>query len=990
MKKLSAKFHLALGLTSIVMTLLLSATMLNLIPDHQKVTGAGRTALAESIASASTLFLSKKDHSSIQHNLEFVISRNDDLLGATVTRAKDEAPHVFGDESAVDLDYDTESPTNSTLVLPILHGDEEWGRIALFFTDPSKQTLLKRIQNSPFTLIAFCSLLGFILFYLYLGKMLKALNPSQAVPGRVRSALDTLAEALIVIDGKSNVVLANKAFQNITGETSEALLGKKADEFEWHLSAQHPDEKSADENATFPWLEALATSETVRGADVWMEAHDGNWHKFLVNCSPIMSGKKASGVLVSLDDVTDLEEKEKELRTARDAAEGANKAKSDFLSNMSHEIRTPMTAILGFTEVLKRGNNSLDKDSQKHLNTISSSGKHLLELINDVLDLSKVESGALEVESIDCKPHIVAHEVVQVLRVRAEDKNIDLEVEIPESLPEVIQTDAGRLRQIITNLVGNAIKFTEEGGVKVILRSFEENGKEKFAIDVKDSGIGMNEQQQAAVFKPFVQADSSITRRFGGTGLGLAISRNLARALGGDILLSSEAGVGTTFTAVIDLVTEGNVKILQPDELFSQVEITETETQIYWEFPESKVLIIDDAAENRELLSLVLNDLGIDTETAENGAIGVEMATSYDYDVVLSDIQMPVMDGYEAVAAMRKKGLQQPIIALTANAMKGYEERILDAGFSHYMTKPVDIDALSKLLAELIGGKKVDEPVEKPAVEQPVQPTSEVAVQAATQGTAQAATQAVTQAASNDQNESLIYSRLAGSEKLAPVVKKFITRVGEQYKLMESANDEKDFEKLAGLAHWLKGSGGTVGFDQLSQPAKQLEDNAKIEDQDACKVDLLHIKAIIARLRSGTEGEVQQPSEISAQFRADAQESSTEAVDIVESSLLAKNPSFLPIVEKFLPRLEAQLVAMDEAVDDQDFEELAALAHWLKGSGGTVGFDIFTKPAAQMEKAAKSNDMDLVSKCLTDIKDYAGKIVLPGSDDASPEIKKSA
>lgn len=970
MKKLSAKFHLALGLTSIVMTLLLSATMLNLIPDRQKAMVAGRTALAESIASASTLFLSKKDHSSIQSNLEFVISRNDDLLAATVTRAQDEAPHVFGDESAVDLKYDAEISTNSTLVLPILHGDEEWGRIALFFDDPSKQTLLKRIQNSPFTLIAFCSLLGFILFYLYLGKMLKALNPSQAVPGRVRSALDTLAEALIVIDGKSNVVLANKAFQNITGETSEALLGKKADDFEWHLSAQHPDEKSADENATFPWLEALATSETVRGADVWMEAHDGNWHKFLVNCSPIMSGKKASGVLVSLDDVTDLEEKEKELRTARDAAEGANKAKSDFLSNMSHEIRTPMTAILGFTEVLKRGNNSLDKDSQKHLNTISSSGKHLLELINDVLDLSKVESGALEVESIDCKPHIVAHDVVQVLRVRAEDKNIDLEVEIPESLPEVIQTDAGRLRQIITNLVGNAIKFTEEGGVKVILRSFEEHGKEKFAIDVKDSGIGMNEQQQSAVFKPFVQADSSITRRFGGTGLGLAISRNLARALGGDILLSSEAGVGTTFTAVIDLVTDSNVKILQPDELFSQVEITETETQIYWEFPKSKVLVVDDAAENRELLTLVLNDLGIDTETAENGAIGVEMATGYDYDVILSDIQMPVMDGYEAVAAMREKGLEQPIIALTANAMKGYEERILEAGFSHYMTKPVDIDALSKLLAELIGGKKVDRPAEKQVVEQ--------------------ATHDAPQAAANDQSESLIYSRLAGSEKLAPVVEKFIIRVGEQYQLMESANDEKDFEELAGLAHWLKGSGGTVGFDQLSKPAKQLEDNAKVKDQDACKVDLLHIKAIIERLRSGTEGETPQSSDTSPQIPTYAQESSFEAVDTVESSLLAKNPSFLPIVEKFLPRLETQLEAMDEAVDNQDFEELAALAHWLKGSGGTVGFNIFTKPAAQMENAAKSNDMDLVSKCLTDIKEYAGKIVLPGSDDASPELKKSA
>ena len=979
MKKLSAKFHLALGLTSIVMTLLLSATMLNLIPDRQKAVLSGRVSLAESIASSSTLFLSRKDYSSIQSNLEFVISRNEDLLAASVKRTKDATPLIIGDEMAIDPEFDSNTSTPSTLVLPILQGEQEWGKIALFFTNPDGEGWIKKAQNSRFALITFCSLLGFALFYLYLGKMLKALNPSQAVPGRVRSALDTLAEALIVVDGKSNVVLANKAFQTITGQPSEELLGKKADEFKWHLSQQHPDEQEQKEDATFPWIDALQTSETIRGADVWLEAHDGNWHKFLVNCSPILSGKKASGVLVSLDDVTDLEEKEKELRLARDAAEGANKAKSDFLSNMSHEIRTPMTAILGFTEVLKRGSGSSDKDWEKHLNTISSSGKHLLELINDVLDLSKVESGALEVESIDCKPHVVTHDVVQVLRVRAEDKNIGLDVEIPGPLPEVIQTDAGRLRQIITNLVGNAIKFTENGGVKVILRSFEENGKEMFAIDVKDSGIGMNETQQAAVFKPFVQADSSITRRFGGTGLGLAISRKLARALGGDILLSSEAGVGTTFTAVIDLVTESDVKLLQPEALFAQVEVAESDALTHWEFPDCNVLVIDDAAENRELLTLVLNDLGINTETAENGAIGVEMSTSKNYDVILSDIQMPVMDGYEAVAAMRNHGLEQPIIALTANAMKGYEERILAAGFSHYMTKPIDIDALSKLLAELIGGKKVDAPAEKPVRAPAAAPQPAPAVSAQT-----TAANSV-----NDADAAPIYSRLAGSEKLAPVVEKFITRVKEQYALMELSNNQGDFEELAGLAHWLKGSGGTVGFDQLSKPAKQLEDNAIDSNHDACKGDLVLIKSIIDRLRSGTENKSETDITIEQPISAAAQESDHEAVVIVESSLLAKNPSFKPIVEKFIPRLESQLGAMDKAVKEQNFEELAALAHWLKGSGGTVGFDIFTKPAANMEAAAKSNNMEIVTTCLVEIKNYAGKIVLPGNDE-SPDLRKTA
>ena len=970
MKKLSAKFHLSLGLTSIVMTLLLSATILNLIPDRKQSVLDGRIALAESIASSSTLFLNKEDYAGITSNLEFLMSRNGDLQAAIISRGEEDEPLKIGDESAIDSDFDASKPTPSALVLPILQGDTEWGRISLFFSNVDGDTHLQKIQNSRFALIGFCSVLGFILFYLYLGKMLKALNPSQAVPGRVRSALDTLAEALIVIDGKSNVVLANKAFQTITGETAEGVLGRKANEFEWHLTEDQPDEEAIAATEGFPWAKALETSETIRGVGLWMKSHTGAWHKFQVNCSPILSGNKASGVLISLDDVTDLEEKEKELRAARDAAQDANRAKSDFLSNMSHEIRTPMTAILGFTEVLKRGQGTSEADAQKHLNTISSSGKHLLELINDVLDLSKVESGALEVESIDCKPHVVAHDVMQVLRVRAEDKDIGLELKIPQPLPEVIKTDAGRLRQIITNLVGNAIKFTEEGGVEIVLRSFNENGKELIAVDVTDSGIGMNEQQQEAVFKPFVQADSSITRRFGGTGLGLAISRKLARALGGDIVLTSEAGVGTTFSAVIDLVTEGDVKILQPEELFAQLEEAEMDASASWEFPDCKILVIDDAAENRELLTLVLDDLGINTDTAENGAIGVEMTTKEHYDVILSDIQMPVMDGYQAVAAMRENGIEQPVIALTANAMKGYEERILKAGFSHYMTKPIDIDALSKLLAELLGGKRVEnaKPVRKPTV---------AANESNITGT--------TTVDEGDQKP--IYSRLAGSEKLAPVVEKFITRVGEQFKLMEEAHQNKDVKELASLAHWLKGSGGTIGFDQLSKPAKQLEKNALAGEIDACKGDLELISSIISRLRAGTAPVLATPG-VSPSDDA-AQDSDSTAVSVVESSLLQKNPSFRPIVMKFIPRLNSQLEAMDQAVVKNDFTELAALAHWLKGSGGTVGFGIFTKPAAKMESAAKSNDMDTVVSCLAEIKDYSNKIVVPGNDDDS-SLQKQA
>ena len=344
------------------------------------------------------------------------------------------------------------------------------------------------------------------------------------------------------------------------------------------------------------------------------------------------------------------------------------------------------------------------------------------------------------------------------------------------------------------------------------------------------------------------------------------------------------------------------------------------------------------------------------------------MACNKHYDVILSDSQMPVMDGYQAVAAMRKHDLQQPIIALTANAMKGSEQKILESGFSHYMTKPIDIDALSKLLAELLGGKRVEKAEED---------TKEIAVENTQESTQE----------STDQP--LLYSRLADSEKLAPVVAKFITSVKDRFELMATSCENKDFTELAGHAHWLKGSGGTIGFDQLSEPARLLEVNAKSEQYDACNSDLIHIKSLINRLSPDVDPKLtngDKPETVTLAI----QESGTQAVEIVESSLLAKNPSFLPIVAKFLPRLRTQIEAMDKAVNENDFEELAALAHWLKGSGGTVGFDVFTKPATLMEKSAKTNDMEAVVGCLKEIKGYADKIVIPGSDNDFGDLKKSA
>ncbi len=979
MKKLSAKFHLATGLTSIVTSVILVAVLLDLIPDRKQAVIDGRVILAESIASSSTLFLANEDYSSVAQNLEFSIDRNEGLLAATVKRQSDPEPLLFGDTDAV-VEFEGTASTETRIVLPILQNQEVWGEIVLFFDRPEGAGWVNFVKNSRFSLIGFAGFICFAFFYLYLGRMLKALNPSQAVPGRVRSALDTLAEALLVIDRKSNVVLANTAFQDVTGESAESVLGRNAATFDWHVSEQHPEEGSTTDQGNsaeneFPWNTALKEKRTLRGEPLWLKGSDDQWHKFLVNCSPIITGKHATGVLISLDDITELEEKEQELRLARDAAEQANHAKTSFLSNMSHEIRTPMTAILGFTDVLKRSNGQSDQNWLKHLDTISSSGQHLLELINDILDLSKVESGALEVEQIECKPHVVAYDVVQVLGVRAQEKAISLDIEIPEPLPEVIMSDSSRLRQIITNLVGNAIKFTEEGGVKIVLRAEHvETEHPVFAIDVTDSGIGMNEEQLNSIFKPFVQADSSITRRFGGTGLGLAISKKLAGALGGDITVASEMNVGTTFTARVAIGSLEGVELLSPETLYERMaEFSSNIENVVWEFPPSNILVIDDAAENRELITLVLTDLGLQSETAENGAIGVQMAGEKHYDVILSDIQMPVMDGYETAKTLRENGLEQPIIALTANAMKGYEERILNSGFSHYMTKPIDIDALTRLLGELLGGTCSEAPAK--VVEQP--------------RPAPGGTTNVTPAT----DTSPIYSRMGGSASLGHVVTQFIEKLQSQLPVFDQHYADKNFEEIASMAHWLKGSGGTVGFDALFQPAKALENYANERNDELVGEHIKLVKQLAARLRAGAAtGETSGTGSVqgSSAGSLNSQETRPIVDTPVVSRLAEQNPAFRPIIMRFVSRLESQLVSMEQAIAVNDFTEVANIAHWLKGSGGTVGFEIFTEPAAEMERHAKNNDGSNLGELLIQIKTYANNIVVPGNDNDASEQRTSA
>ena len=878
--KPSTRFRVAVGQVGLLTSLLLLAVLLGLVPDRQSEIRHGRAVLAEAIVIKATPYFTPNESQNLQSVIKVFVARNDDLLSAAVQRQDKTNLLNVGDHQENWTPMNTEYSSNTQVRVPIYSGDQRWGQLELRFK-PADEFLgfnFSQAQIVPLTLFLACS--SFFVFYLYLGKMLKALDPTSAIPPRVRSAFDTLAEGLMVVDLSGQIVLVNEAFANLVGEEFIDLIGRKASDFAWEAG-----DGSSISKRDLPWALCLETGEPQRNIEIQLLDHQKEKRTFSANCTAVMSsGTKHGGVLIGLDDVTQLEEKKKELGVAKDAAEAANQAKSDFLANMSHEIRTPMNAILGFTDVLRRGYGN-QNDPKKYLNTIHSSGKHLLDLINDILDLSKVEAGKVEIENIPCQPLQIIRDVFHVLSGKAVEKSIQLDFESATPIPETIFSDPQRIRQILTNLIGNAIKFTSEGGVRVTV-SLLESQPSQLQIQVRDSGIGISDTQLNNIFDPFAQADTSVTRRFGGTGLGLTISKNFAELMNGDILVESQKGEGSTFTFTTGTGDISGTPLVQPQSL----DATQTELakdSMVWQFQGQRVLVVDDGKENRELVRLLLEEVNLEVTTAENGQIGFDKAIQNPFDLIFMDMQMPVMDGYSATRLLRDNKVTTPIYALTAHAMKGFEDGCRAAGCTGYLTKPIDIDKLLDTTGRELNGIRVKSDKDIPAH----------------------------LPASSDPDERKIVSSLPqGIPEFDSIIASFAIRLDEEIEKLDTAIQEGNFKQVEHIAHWLKGSGGTVGFNQFTDPAKRLEQYSKLRDTNEMLLTLDEIRDLCSRI---------QPDRNVPCSRSNSADTTVAAGTPLEATETQRSRMSC---QEFLPDAHAQIQVMLDAWQQKDYEKLGRLA----------------------------------------------------------------
>ncbi len=505
-----------------------------------------------------------------------------------------------------------------------------------------------------------------------------------------------ITEAFPIDETGPKIIYINESFTKVTGFTMEDVYGKTPRIFQGPRTDKEILAKIKQAMLNFEPVQVEIINYTKSGEEYWVDLTivpskdtDGNYSHFIS----------------SQRDITERKRSEMEILRAKNSAEVANKYKSQFLANMSHEIRTPLNSILGFTEALL--NEEKNEERKSNLNYIFNSGESLLNLLNDILDISKIEEGKLLISPIEFNLTELINSIYLPYKMRANEKSIEFLLEIDPSLPSFFFQDSHRIRQVLINLIGNSMKFTDNGKIQFKVKLVKiENGLADVLFIISDTGIGIKKENQELIYDSFVQEDDSTTRKFGGTGLGLSICKNLVNLMNGSIglespslELGSDSIIGTDFYFTLPLrIVENN-----------QAEKIRTVKKNYWFEKKLKLLVVEDNETNQILINKVLTKMNCDVSIARNGKIAIDFFKENSYDAILMDIQMPVMDGYEATRAIRriKEKKQIPIIAISANVYKNEIDLSKDVGMDGYLTKPFKQIEIFEALERLIFREKL-------------------------------------------------------------------------------------------------------------------------------------------------------------------------------------------------------------------------------------------------------------------------------------------
>lgn len=509
---------------------------------------------------------------------------------------------------------------------------------------------------------------------------------------KVESIVENAIDGIITLNERFEIESWNQASEKMFGYSSQEIFGKSISKI-ISTPTHHQDDTYIAKYLQTDQARIIGLGRE----EVLGKRKDGTTFPLDLGVSEFRVGSKRNYTAI-LRDISEFKQMTDSLRLARDAANSATQAKSAFLANMSHEIRTPLGAVMGFSDLLIDPKVSLS-DKLNYVAAIKRNGELLSNIINDILDLSKVEAGKMEIETREVAIEEILNDVSSLLSLKAKEKGLNYALTCDPLVPKIIRTDPIRLRQILFNIVGNAVKFTDHGSVEVVIKMTKGTaGLTKLSFIVRDTGPGISTDHVGKLFQPFSQVSNTSKRRTGGTGLGLVLAKNLARLLGGDVILSeSIIGKGSAFAITIDPrpIKAWESKIIKPHKKTQSSFSTDDQPRL----DGIKVLLVEDSLDNQFLIHRFLELAGAQIEIAENGKVALDKITGAPYDVILMDLQMPVMDGYEATRELRKGGIKIPIIALTAHAQMEERDKCLASGFNNYVNKPIDRYALLKLIA---------------------------------------------------------------------------------------------------------------------------------------------------------------------------------------------------------------------------------------------------------------------------------------------------